>query len=482
MSEKSNLLLRYEKMLRGECREWFDTEDYEEIALEYEMASMLSDALDVIETGLQCHPMSEELMTKKAYYLMVMGRTDESQEVISVVTDKTEESQSIRAELKLIAGEEDKAIEILRDSLLNLSLQPGQILNIIDLCVDYTLYDDISSYIFIAIDKLSRTDKLNVLREFLKLTEEEEEYKWQLILIEKILDLDPYSYNEWIKIIELHIYFSDIDKALDAVDYALAIDPTKTEANYYKAFCSIEQGNYDDAVTILASLDKTKDEGIFIMLATCFTKMGKFEDSNSVLTEMEGYFPDNASAMYLRAENIYKATKDYDEAIVLLQKAEKILPYSFDIIYKLAKLFYEKEEYANSKEVLSQLLYVDYEQLDDAAVRELSSVREKNLDKIYILSGDIEVKSGDSTKALYFYKKAFDLNNYDVDTCFRLIYAYSELDDVENMQNMINYVEGIMNGANVETLSAEDQVRLSDFRLVVEKIKDILRNHIDDNI
>ena len=68
MSEKSNLLLRYEKMLRGECREWFDTEDYEEIALEYEMASMLSDALDVIETGLQCHPMSEELMTKKAHY------------------------------------------------------------------------------------------------------------------------------------------------------------------------------------------------------------------------------------------------------------------------------------------------------------------------------------------------------------------------------------------------------------------------------
>jgi hypothetical protein len=120
MSEKSNLLLRYEKMLRGECREWFDTEDYEEIALEYEMASMLSDALDTIETGLQCHPMSEELMTKKAYYLMVMGRTDESQEVISIVTDKTEESQSIRAELKLIAGEEDKAIDILRASVESL--------------------------------------------------------------------------------------------------------------------------------------------------------------------------------------------------------------------------------------------------------------------------------------------------------------------------------------------------------------------------
>ena len=107
------------------------------------------------------------------------------------------------------------------------------------------------------------------------------------------------------------------------------------------------------------------------------------------------------------------------------------------IIYKLAKLYYEKEEYSNSKEVLSQLLNVDYNQYNDIAVRELTSAREKNLDKIYILSGDIEIKSGEPTKALFFYKKAFDLNNYDVDTCFRLIYAYSELDDVENMQEML---------------------------------------------
>ena len=465
MSKKTDLLLRYESMLRGESGEWFDTEEYEEIALEYEMTSMLSDAIKAIETGLKYHPMSEELMTRRAYYLLITGRIEEAEEVISVVTDKTEEAQSIRAELCLMSGETDDAIAIIKDVLIDKTLQAEHILNIIDLCADYKLYENITPSIFVAIDRLPRTQKLSVLREFMKILEEESEFQWQIKVVEKILDIDPYSYIEWIKAIELYIYLSDIQKAFDAVEYAIAIEPSNTDAYYYKAYCFMEQADYDEAVSILESLDKTKDENIYIMLATCYTKMYKFDDSNRVLKESENYFPISAKSLYISAQNCYKSSNDSNKAIELLNKAEEIEPYSSDIVYMLAKLYYEQEAYEKAKDALTRLTYTDYDESDG---------------KAYVIGGDIEIKCGSPEKALEYYKKAFALDKYDIDTCFKMIYTYSELHDVENMHNAIDYVEGLISNTNIETLSDEEQCRLLYLRSAVDKIKDILRNHIED--
>lgn len=465
MSKKTDLLLRYESMLRGESGEWFDTEEYEEIALEYEMTSMLSDAIKAIETGLKYHPMSEELMTRKAYYLLITGRIEEAENVIAVVTDKTEEAQSIRAELRLISGETDDAITIIKDALRDSALQSEHILNVIDLCADYKLFESTSSSIFYAIDKLPRTQKLCVLREFMKILEEESEFQLQIEAVEKILDIDPYSYIDWIKVIELYIYTSEIQKAFDAIEYAIAIDPSNTEAYYYKAYCFMEQANYDEAVSILESLDKSKDENIYIMLATCYTKMYKFDDSNRVLRECEEHFSVSAKSLYIAAQNCYKSTNDCNKAIALLTQAEEIEPYSSDIVYMLAKLYYEQEAYEKSKDALTRLTYTDYDESDGRA---------------FVIAGDIEIKSGSPEKALEYYKKAFALDKYDIDTCFKMIYAYSELHEVENMHNTIEYVEDLISNTNIEELSDEEQCRLLYLRSAVDKIKDILRNHIED--
>ena len=295
--------------------------------------------------------------------------------------------------------------------------------------------------------------------------EEESEFQWQIKVVEKILDIDPYSYIEWIKAIELYIYLSDIQKAFDAVEYAIAIEPSNTDAYYYKAYCFMEQADYDEAVSILESLDKTKDENIYIMLATCYTKMYKFDDSNRVLKESENYFPISAKSLYISAQNCYKSSNDSNKAIELLNKAEEIEPYSSDIVYMLAKLYYEQEAYEKAKDALTRLTYTDYDESDG---------------KAYVIGGDIEIKCGSPEKALEYYKKAFALDKYDIDTCFKMIYTYSELHDVENMHNAIDYVEGLISNTNIETLSDEEQCRLLYLRSAVDKIKDILRNHIED--
>lgn len=465
MSKKTDLLLRYESMLRGESIEWFDTEEYEEIALEYEMTSMLSDAIKAIEIGLKYHPMSEDLLTRKAYYLLIIGQIEEAENVISVVTHKTEEAQSVRAELLLISGKIDEAIVILLDLLNDDNLEVDHILNIIDVCADYKLYPDISNSIFKAIERFSRTEKLNILREFMRVLEEDSEFQWQIKVVEKILDLDPYSYLEWFKAIELYIYLSEIQKAFDAIEYALAIDPENSDALYYKAYCFVEQGNYNEAIAILKHLDKSRNEDIYILLATCYTKMGKFKESDNVIEESLLRYPQNAKKIYIMAQNRYKTTNDYRAVIDMLKQAEELEPYSSDILYMLAKIYYECEEYEKAKEALIKFEHSDYDECDVRG---------------YILSGDIEVKRGFLDSALKYYKKAFAIDKYDVDTCLKMIYTYSELHDIENMQNTINHVENLLSDANIESLSNEEQMRIFNLRSAIEKIKDILRNHIDE--
>ena len=131
----------------------------------------------------------------------------------------------------------------------------------------------------------------------------------------------------------------------------------------------------------------------------------------------------------------------------------------------LAKLYYEQEAYEKAKDALTRLTYTDYDESDG---------------KAYVIGGDIEIKCGSPEKALEYYKKAFALDKYDIDTCFKMIYTYSELHDVENMHNAIDYVEGLISNTNIETLSDEEQCRLLYLRSAVDKIKDILRNHIED--
>ena len=61
-----------------------------------------------------------------------------------------------------------------------------------------------------------------------------------------------------------------------------------------------------------------------------------------------------------------------------------------------------------------------------------------------------------------------------------VVFSSHNLHDVENMHNAIDYVENLISNANIETLSDEEQCRLLYLRSAVDKIKDILRNHIED--
>lgn len=468
MSNKSDLLLRYEKMLRGEGSSWFDADEFDDIALEYEMSSKLEDALLSIETGLKYHPSSQELKTRKAYYLLVLGKVEEARDVMSEVTTLDDDAQCIRVELLLIDGNIDTAVDIVKHLLNAPNITSDFILNIIDICADYKLFSDLFLSIISAINNIESQQQLPILRDFISILEELSETEMQAQIIEKILDKEPYSLPDWIKAIETYILLSDLPKALDAIEYALVIDATNSEVLFYKAYCIANQGNEKEAISLLEDNNIKKDENIYMLLATCYANMNEYAKSIDILEDMLKTYSHNSRSLYLMAHNIYNLYHDNDNVIDLLKKSLEEEPYDSETIYFLAKVYYEIEDYYNAHETIKNL-----------------DLEESNWDnlKMFTLYGDILIKSGMQEEAIWHYKKVCEVDKYDLEIYFKIIYAYSEMHDVENMHKNISRAEEIIAYLDYEKkLTKEEEDRVSYIRDTINKIKVILRNHIDDKI
>ena len=90
----SDLIRRYEDMLRCGERRYFDAEDIEDIAYEYELSEQYRDALGVIEYGLELHPGNIDLLVRRAGYLLCLDRIDEAERQIDEIHSHTCSSYS----------------------------------------------------------------------------------------------------------------------------------------------------------------------------------------------------------------------------------------------------------------------------------------------------------------------------------------------------------------------------------------------------
>ena len=113
----SDLIRRYEDMLRCGERRYFDAEDIEDIAYEYELSEQYRDALGVIEYGLELHPGNIDLLVRRAGYLLCLDRIDEAERQIDEIHSHTADALLIQTEIALIRSDFVRAMAYIDDLL-----------------------------------------------------------------------------------------------------------------------------------------------------------------------------------------------------------------------------------------------------------------------------------------------------------------------------------------------------------------------------
>ncbi|MEG1643800.1 MAG: tetratricopeptide repeat protein [Bacteroidales bacterium] len=468
MSKKTELLLRYEKMLKGEIGCYFDTDEFDEIAFEYEMLSTPEDALQAIEQGLKFHPDSQTLMTRRAYYLLMLGRTDEARDVIGNVEAKTEDSMSVKAEIYLIDGKKQEAEKIMSKLLTAKDMTADICLNMADLCSEYDLFDNLLPNILKAAIVLPAAPRLSLLRELVNMLDEHGEDMGQPEVYEMILDIDPYSSSDWISAARAYMCAQKPDKAIEAADFAATINEDDPLPLFFKAYCHYEQGHFADASAIVAEiLPRMNDkETPYSLLSECYTNMGLYAESDKILKAAVKEFHENSRYYFLKAKNAFLSEHNAQKSIRILKKALQISPEDTEISLFMADIYFDQEKYSETRKILLRLADMD--------------VFDR---RVYSLLGDVEMKSGFFDIAVGYYKKVFAENSYDVDICFKLIYAYSELEDVRNMKKTIKHVEKIISEPEMQkNLSDIARAGINNISSTIEKLKKILRDNIDGKI
>lgn len=312
-------------MLAAGERVYFEADEIEDIADSYENEMAIRKALQVVVYGLSLYPGDEALLLRKAQYLLSLDRIEEAARTLSTVTDHSIDYYLVKGEVELLRGNDKEALVAFQTVINDDDCQPEDCIEVIDIAFDDNRPDIIDSLLS-AMEK--RIDDMTpIYRELALSCDERNDTEHAIKWYNKVLDLNPYSTDDWAELAKAYVRLRLFDEAIEACDFALAIDDKDENMLSYKGFCYMLAGRSEEAVKQ-------------------FKEFGQITSDKSVAYE------------YIA--EVYMQDEMYEQAIEYLKKAIEENAHNGNAYYKLAVCYYSMEDNVAAIATLrKQLAYND---------------------------------------------------------------------------------------------------------------------------
>jgi tetratricopeptide (TPR) repeat protein len=125
-------------------------------------------------------------------------------------------------------------------------------------------------------------------------------------------------------------------KAVPNYRRVVKLDPGRYDARRWLAFCLMEDGQFDEAITHLDALrDRRPDDpDLLARLARCQSKRGQLDAARLTLTDLLAKHPDHGLALRVRGQ-LALMEKEPAEAETWLRQAIRVWPYDYESHYAL---------------------------------------------------------------------------------------------------------------------------------------------------
>lgn len=257
----------------------------------YDAASDANDdfaRMEVLLCGARLFPDSVELAERKAYLYYDIGNHEAAKNVI----DKLPDSSVIKRLLdtRINVSDHDQAIQSLDEIVCTgADFSDEEIIQLVDTAGDFGLYNwlkDNKSKIM-ALTDYPQT----YLYEMVNLAEMSGDYKYAIGLLEELTMLEPFNSEFWEMLAGMDImYFSDANAALNAVDYALAINPDSRKALLLKAQCMYElEMSFDEVESSLERLIESDPDDSIAVNYLAFVKISRNNDVAAAMDILDKY-------------------------------------------------------------------------------------------------------------------------------------------------------------------------------------------------
>jgi len=219
--------------------------------------------------------------------------------------------------------------------------------------------------------------------------------------------------------------------AEQAIDLALL-----AIANYYRS-----ASDYDRALELHEKI-KSKTPLLYYSHASVLLNLSRLDIAKEIITEGLEKFPNESHLVDMLVE-VYRASREYDQAIKYLDKAIENDPKNTDYYSQLYRIYSSLERHLESIKVLNKVIEIDpynttwlselgilhkhvgnYDKALDAYVKAIKL--DPNNSRLYTLLGDLYNKYKHSDKALALFQKAVDSGLNDSWSHIKLANFYDE--------------------------------------------------------
>lgn len=283
------LLKRYEDAMSNGNTPYLEADELTDIAEFYMSGHEDAKATQAIQVALDIHPDSVDPQIFLARQKMFYGQLEEARAIVNAITEQDDcEVIYLRAELLIKEGHPDEASDLLAD-----------VIGTIQDNLDTFLYD--CTAIFMDYDQWQLADEWAArLRQAypaypkLPLMEAEirmglDDYEGAAPELQKILDDEPYNAEAWNLLAETYVALEKCPEAIEAADYALAIDPEDSNAHLMKGNALMRDEQMEEAAKQFEQYLKKQpdDVGAQISLAICYNASQRHADALVLLERME---------------------------------------------------------------------------------------------------------------------------------------------------------------------------------------------------
>ena len=360
--EFQELLTHYKKSKRQGSLCYLDSDDYIDIAEYYIANDQLKQAYRAVEDGLTFHHDNIDLLSLKANTLIGLNRFDEAEEVVAKLDpDEDHDAYYFSAQLICARGHDyEKAEKLFRKWLKIETDECGMmgdteeaatrkreaymhvIMSISDLADEEAARKLLPAWVGKYLKSCSPSPGDEIDLDIARICNSNQLFQLEIELYNHILDSNPYLPQGWTYLASLEVLYGNIEGSLNAVDFALAIDPDDTQALLIKGQNNLVLGNFEEAEKSLRKyVNLSHDDYYNIALANCMMINGKREAAYQLLKEYRLPVVRHVKDRFMKGEmwayiaDIYRRGKYYSDAMRSVNNALRLFPDS--VSYKMLK-------------------------------------------------------------------------------------------------------------------------------------------------
>lgn len=330
-------LAKYEAMLKDGSSAYLEADELTDIAEYYLMKGESGKAYDCIHYALNLHPGSVDPLIFLARQKMFADQLDEAVAIRDQITDQQDrEVVFFNLELYLHQNKEKEAemyLDAVSENLDNADAEDFAY-DVAYVYLDYNIYDTALVWAEKALSFHPESDKnLKLKAEILICQNKTAE---AITLLNQALDINPYNIFAWHSLTEAYMQLNDFAKAIETVDFALAINEKDYHGIQLKANCLFYQGNYKEAhhYFTLYFEEFQSDEISYMYDGVCLLNLQQYDDAISQLQKgvrLSGPQSIERFHLYQQLSLAYSKKGMLKEAFDSIEKASRIHTFDYDI-------------------------------------------------------------------------------------------------------------------------------------------------------